>query len=274
MFRILTVFFMWVLASLPLRAEVSQDVQDLADALALPEIIDVMRTEGIKYGNDLADEMFPARAGDTWNDLVVAIYDHQRMDDVIMNGFADAYGDGDTSSAIKFFESDLGRRIVRLEISARRALMDEAIEDASQEHVDRMVADHDPRLELLEEFITVNSLLDSNVVGALNSNFAFFSGLNEGGAFPAPMSEQEMLADVWQQEEEIRSETKDWLYLFLAMAYQPLNDDELNAYIDLSRSPEGQLFNQALFVGFDLMFNEISHALGLAAAQMMQGMDL
>jgi len=137
-----------------------------------------------------------------------------------------------------------------------------------------MRVDNDPRIGQLAEFIAANDLLESNVVGALNANFAFYLGLSDGGAFPNPLSQDQMLSEVWSQEGVIREDIEEWLFSFLSLAYQPLSDADLQAYIDISNTPEGQAMNQALFVAFDGIFDEISRELGLAVAQVMAGQDL
>ena len=274
MFRFPIIFSVCVLAALPLRAEVPQAIQELVQALAIPEIIQVMRQEGLDFGDELADDMFPGRGGDEWRALLDNIYDAERMREVTVDGFARALEGADTESLTAFFLSPLGQQIIALEISARRALLDEEVDEANKAHVVELIKARDPRIDLIRDFIEVNRLLEYNVVGALNSNFAFMTGLAEGGAFPDTRTERQMLSDVWDQEDAIRVDTAEWLYAFLTMAYSPLSDEELIAYTDLSRSPEGQALNTALFAGFDEMFERISRALGLAAAQMMVGEDL
>ena len=274
MLRLTVVIATWLLVALPLRAEIPQAVQDLARVMAIPEIIQVMREEGLEFGDELADDMFPGRGGDEWRAMLDSIYDAERMRKVTMEGFAVALEGVDITLLTAFFSSPLGRQVIALEISARRAILDEEIDEANKAHVVELIKAEDPRIDLISEFIEVNDLLESNIVGALNSNFAFMTGLVDGGAYPQTRTEQQMLSDVWDQEESIRVNTAEWLYSFLSMAYSPLSDDELNAYIDISRTPEGQALNAALFAGFDEMFEEISRALGLATAQMMAGEDL
>ena len=108
----------------------------------------------------------------------------------------------------------------------------------------------------------------------LNSNVAFYRGMSEGGAFPATLTEQEMLRDVWGQEADIREETETWLYSYLALAYEPLAPEDLDAYIAFSRTEAGGVLNRALFTAFDGMFAEISFALGRGAAQFIGGQEL
>jgi hypothetical protein len=173
---------------------------------------------------------------------------------------------------VAFFDSAEGRRIVELEVSARRAMMEDAVEDAARADYLQRVGEGDDRLALVEQFVDANDLIEANVVGALNSNYMFYRGLVEGGALE--MSEAEMLDDVWSQEDETRGDTREWLYGFLLLAYGPLEDATLEAYVALSVTPEGRAMNRALFAGFDRMYAEISYALGLAIAREMQSEEL
>ena len=111
-------------------------------------------------------------------------------------------------------------------------------------------------------------------MGALSANLAFYQGMAEGGAFGGEMTEDQMLADVWGQEAEVRQQVADWLFPYLALAYGPLSDDELEAYIAYSESPAGQQLNTALFASFDGVFSPVSRALGLAVARELQGQDI
>jgi len=264
---------LWVSLMLPTQAATPAQVDELSRLIGLPEIIDVMREEGLKYGNDIATDMFPNRAGG-WPAQVDRIYDGEWMATVISQQMQSDLKDTDVTPLIDYFSTPLGSQIITLEVSARVALMDQSVEDATMARVEQMVDDNEPRLLLIDRYIEANDLLESNIVGSLNSNFAFFAALADGGGLPGALTQDEMLRDVWSQEPEIRTETQDWLYAFLTLAYQPLTDAELETYIALSETPAGQDMNRALFTSFDLMFEQISAALGGAAAEMMAGEDL
>ncbi|MBV1902089.1 MAG: DUF2059 domain-containing protein [Marinosulfonomonas sp.] len=274
MLRFLSTMLIWLLLALPLRAGSAQEAWKLADALLWSDIIQMLRQEGISTGLELPETMFPGRTAPNWKQTLTEIYDEEWMTETSRAAFADALEDVDLVPALAFFQSDLGRRITALELSARLALLDSGVEDASKERLEQMRADNDPRVGLLANFIAANDLLDSNVVGALNSNFAFYTGLSDGGAFPSPLSQDQMLSEVWSQESTIRDDVEEWLFSFLSLAYQPLSDADLQAYIDISKTPNGQALNNALFVAFDGMFEQISRALGLAVAQVMVAQDL
>ncbi len=254
------------------RASLQQDA--LIRALDLDSIIEIMRVEGVDYAVSLEDELFPGKGGAAWRAQVDLIYSPENMWQGFGPRFDKALAGQDMQPVLDFFTSDLGQKIVGLEISARRALLDNSVEEMARDKLMQMREDNSPRLELLRDFIETNDLIELNVVGALNSNFAFYKGLEQGGAFPEDMTEEQMLRDVWAQEEDIRAETTDWLFSYLAMAYQPLSDDELRIYIAFSHTPEGAVMNNALFKAFDGMFDDISLALGLAAAEQIKGQDL
>lgn len=273
--RFVQTLFLLVLMALPLRVQAS-DVAALGVALRLDEVVSVIEAEGISYGKDLEADLFGGPVGARWQAMVGMIYDpatmRRRLDSALE---AELAGRPDHINAmIAFFGSELGQRILSLEVSARRALLDETVEEASRIRVEDMMAEEAPRLAALRRFIDVNDLIESNVAGALNSNYAFYRGLADGGAFDDQMTDADIVSDVWGQEAEVRQETEDWLYPYLALAYQPLSDEDMAAYIAFSETDAGQVLNAALFAAFDQVFSAISRDLGLAAAQFIIGHDI
>ena len=270
------------LALTPLRAETvagtpnAVTATDLSRILQIPGIIAVMRREGLEYGRSLEDEMFAGRGGDGWNATVALVYDEPTMLRRFNAAFAAALADdpGTMTAVAAWFDTPLGQRILTLEIEARQALMDKAVEEAARVHADQMTADGDPRMAALRAFATANDLIEANVQGALNANLGFYQGMSQAGAFGDDMTEDQMLSDVWAQEPDIRTETEDWLYPFLALAYGPLSDADLAGYTAFSATPAGAKMNSALFAAFDAVFVQISRDLGRAVARQMTGDDI
>lgn len=264
------------LCALPLRAA-GADPAALLTTLRIPEMIAVMQDEGIAYGDELEEQLFPGAGGARWDEAVARVYDEPALLERFQSAFAARLAaDPQAMDQIAgFFGTDRGQQILILEIEARRALLDEAVEEAAAVSVDDMRARDDPRLALLERFATANDLIEQNVSGALNANFAFYQGMSDGGAFDgAKMTEADMLAEVWAQEPDIRAETESWLYPFLALAYKPLSDADVEAYLAFSESEAGRAMNAAMFAAFDEVFREISRDLGRAAAEMLSGQDI
>lgn len=270
-FRLTSAAVFAVSLALPVQAE---PVDDLLSALQLESVLEIMREEGLDYAEELEAELFPAAGGANWQESVARLYALPVMMESFSNRFAAEMPQTDIAPALAFFESEEGQRIIGLEISARIAQMDDSIEEASRDTLATMEAQGDPRLALLEEFSEANDLIEANVVGSLNANYAFYTGLVDGGAFAFDLTEDQILADVWQQEPDIRADTRDWLFSYLALAYQPLSDEEVQSYIDFSQTEAGQSLNRALFAGFDTMLVDISRGLGLAAARFMGGQDI
>ena len=256
------------------QAAVGQ-IAALSDVLRIDDVLEVMREEGIAYGAEMEDEMFPGQGGPGWRAMVAVIYDPGTMRGRFDTALEAALlGSAEIEEIMAFFGSDLGQRVLMLEIEARRALLDGAAEEAAKLAYADMAAEGGTRVAALEAFVAANDLIESNVMGAMNASLAFYQGLAEVGAFAEAMPEDQMLAEVWATEPDVRAETVDWLYPYLALAYKPLSDAELRAYQAFSETSAGQAVNAALFAAFDAVFVGVSRDLGRAAARQMQGQEL
>lgn len=247
---------------------------DTYAVMRIPELLEVLRDEGQAYGRDLAGQMFDDPDHPGWDATVAAIYDPARMSGLFRGAFDRAL-DGDEevrAATAAFFGAEPGRAILGLEIEARRALLDDAVREAAALAYADLEERRDPRVVLLQEFAAVNDLVETNVAGTMNANMAFLKAMAAAGG--APRDEGEMLAEVWGQEDQVRADTEAWLFPFLALAYQPLSDAELKAYVAFSASPEGQRLNRALFAGFDAVFEAVSADLGRAAGLELRGRDI
>lgn len=255
-------------------AQAGRDVDGLIAALDLPGVLAVMRQEGLAYAEDLEAEMLGGRSGAGWQAAVEEIYDTARLEATVRPVFAEALAGHDVAAMTGFFEAQPGRRIVELEIGAREAFLEEAVEEAAKLRVAEMEAEQDPRLRQVDAFIAAGDLIEANVAGGLNTSLAFWRGLSDGGFPSRDMPEEDMLAQVWSQEPEIRAETTEWLRAYLSLAYEPLSDADLDAYIAFTRTPAGQALNRALFAAFDRMFADVSYRLGREAARGLAGQEL
>ncbi|SIS93665.1 hypothetical protein SAMN05421759_1074 [Roseivivax lentus] len=260
-------------ACLPIGGAAAQtaDVDALIALLRIDDTVAIMRAEGQRYADDLAQDMFGG-ANASWQDTVDAIYDPSMMTASVSDTFRASIDPDAVGPLLEFFGSDLGREVVALEIGAREALLDEGVEEAARAEYRELTGTGDSKLQLIERFIETNDLIEQNVTGALNASYAFYSGLADGGALE--MSEAEMLDDIWSQEEATRTDTEEWVWGYLMMAYGPLSEEALERYVTLSESEPGEALNKALFAGFNRMYDEISYAMGLGAAAEMAGTDL
>jgi len=246
----------------------------LFDALGLPEMIEIMHDEGVSYGLELGRNWFPDGNALSWPDTVAKIYDPSVMLEVVKAYFAGALVGDDVPAMIAFFKSDVGQKFVALEVSARRAMLDDAVETAAKDKALIAQADKSARFDLIAEFVATNDLIETNVVSTLNTNFAFYSGLVKGGAIDESMTETQILADISNQEPEIRTNTTEWINAYLLLAYDPATDDEIRDYIAFSKTDAGVQINDALLAAFNEYFKTVSNNLGFEASRAMISAEL
>jgi hypothetical protein len=244
----------------------------LVDVLRLPEAAQILSNEGLGYAQTLNDEMLNGQGGAGWQVQVGAIYDATRMVEIVRAALEAELEGTALEQAIAFYGSDLGDKIVSLENSARTAIQNPDIEEAARARYSTLNGRDDPRFAQVSRYIASGDMLNQNVTSALNSNVQFLRGLVDGGAMK--MSEDEILSDVSNGLEATREDTTSWLYGFRLLAYHPLTDAELEAYIAFSQTSAGQALNRALFNGFGTAYEDISYALGRAVALNMTAQEL
>lgn len=273
-FRVFLICLMTVVPMAPQMASAASpgELDRLSAALRVSDLMEILSEEGRVQSGDLQADMFPGRATGAWSATSAAIYDVEDMRGVFRTRLDAELADTDIAPMLEYLESEEGTRIVQLEVDARRALMDESIEEAASDAFRDLQRDDEARVALLEAFVDANNLIDLNVSGALNSNLSFYSGLAAGGGFDLP--QDEILADVWESADAIREDTSEWMFGYLTLAYGPLEDQVLENYVSLSETPSGRALNRALFAAFDELFRGISFDLGKAASRFTQGDDI
>lgn len=267
----------------PLAAETASDqplgattVDQVGQVMQLDALFAVLREEGLAYGDSLQADMFPSGGGAEWRQAVSKIYDPAQLRGRFDAAMQTALGDDPAalSEITAFFGSDLGRRIVGLEIEARRAFLETAAEEAARVAADDAAAARDPKVALIRRMIEAADLLEMNVAGSMTGNLAFMTGMAGTGAYGRSMPPDQILSDVWAQEDQVRADTSTWLYAYLGLAYAPLSEAELETYVAFWESPAGKRLNAALFTAFDEVFRPVSLDLGRAAGRAMQGSDI
>jgi len=250
----------------------SADQSDLAKALRIGEVIEVLRDEGLTYGAVLDIDMLDGQGGAYWAAQVARVYATDRMQDIVQTALLNGMNDDQINRSVEFFGSPRGKRILSLEVSARRAMVNPEVEQMAFDVYAATKDNDSARLRLITRLVEVNDLIERNVAGTLNSNYYFLRGLTEGGS--SGQSEAEITSETWSQEDDIRTDTREWVYGFMLLAYDPLSDADLEAYITYSATPAGLALNAALFDGFDAMYLAISRDLGRLVAQAMHSSDL
>ncbi len=247
----------------------SEKVDRLMDAIRLEQVIDILRSEGREQAKELNETLLGNSGGSYFSAQLDIIYDAEWMHDQISDVFQESLTEGQLDRAIVFYESDLGQTLVSLENSAREAIGDETILEMAKDSF--LTGNHDVSLyRLIDEYIEVNDLIAKNVHSAISADFQFFRGLNEDvGA-----DDQEILAQLLTEKDAITQDTETWLYSFLLMAYQPLEDGQMRENIAFSRTETGRAVNKAFFDSFDQMYDDIYYRLGQAVSHALTASEL
>jgi hypothetical protein len=259
-----------LLSVAPALADARMNV--LVDVLKLREAAQILSGEGLMYADTLNQDMLNGQGGAGWQQQVQAIYDPIRMVEGVRAELEGAFTDDMLEETIAFFGSSLGTKIINLENSARVAIQDADVENAARGRYTELSASGSERVDAVERYVATGDMLNRNVASALNSNVQFLRGLADGKAIE--MSESEILSDVSNDMDATRDDTETWLFGFLLMAYHPLEDAELEAYIAFSDTGAGHALNNALFAGFGAMYEDISYTLGRTVALNMMAEEL
>lgn len=249
----------------------------LWNTMDLESLMPILRDEAVAEAEDMQAELFKRGGTGGWLDQVARIHDPDRLESLFREGLEDARENADRGrieDALTFYRSDLGRRLVGLENSARRTMLDADAEAAAREALSAAAARDDPRVARIRRLIDEAQLIGPNVAGGMNAAMAFSEGFAEGEGFDMPMNAERMLRDTWRQEEEIRAQTTEWMESYLLLAYSPLSDADLDRYIVFAGSAGGKALSGLMFAGFDAVFRKTSYELGLAAAGQMRGRQL
>ena len=247
------------------EADPAAMLEAVMDAAQIGSLMNVVATEGARHGMTLERSLFAGQGGEAWAREVSAIQAPERLLPFVGASLREELTVTELSEVEDFLAGELGRRLVAREVETRRDMLDGRIEEAAR--AASISARDTDRAALIDEIIERLDLVDANVSGGLNANYAFYRGLGDGGAIAERMTERDMLRNVWAQEGQVREATSSWLRGYLTRAYAPFTEDELGLYIDFAESRAGRRYLAAVLSGFGRVFEATSYDLGIAAAR-------
>jgi len=242
-------------------------VEEVLRAAQVEAVMQVVATEGARHGLRLEGSLFPGRGGGAWATAVSVIQSPERLLSLIDDTLRQELSPQDVIAVTAFLDGDLGARIIASEVEARRHMLDGTIEADAKTASEMLLAEGTARAMLIDEMMSRLDLVETNVSGGLNANFAFYKGLGDGGALSRRLTESEMIAMVWQQESAVREATQSWLRGYLTLAYTPFSEEELRRYIAFAETDAGRRYTAAMFTGYGRVFETTSYDLGRAAAR-------
>ena len=253
-------------------ALIAQPSEQLYQLLHLDELVDIVSEEGLADANATADAYLQGVTRGGFGASIAKIYDKNSLTSRVKAMFAKALPARSADRIIALSHTHLGREVRQREESSRRAITDPSIEDYVIELVLEAEARGKRRPQLLRSAIKEMDWVKQNLAGAFEARFAFLEAvsqveglqLDQGQIFTLMQSDQEALS----------KEIEEWLLGYMHMAYSPLSDDELTAYLAFQTSPEGMDLNAALFDTFNKLTTENAQKLGQFTASALSAQDL
>ena len=195
------------------QAASEAQLRALTDALQMDQMLAVMQTEAIANADEITPDLFGVPDLPAWDRAVAALFDPAKaragFDAALLTAAGQVDG-ADVQAAIDFFSSPLGAGLIDLELSARKAMIDNDVEAAAKENWQELRDNPLPastkRVTLIRDIMAANDLIETNVASALNGNLAFYQGLAEAGAYGAGATSEDMIREVWGQEAQMRAD--------------------------------------------------------------------
>ncbi|WP_299280790.1 DUF2059 domain-containing protein [uncultured Tateyamaria sp.] len=237
------------------------DVDRLIEAMGVPALIAAFSEDGIEAGGAINDTMLQGQGGTVWVETVRKLYDPARLLAELQDAMAATLDESTTAQALLFFESDIGTKIIDLEVQARQAMQNPDVEAAAR----AAGAEAGP---VVTQFLDLRDLVTRNTDAAVMAQTAFFAGIAETSLNnTAP-------PDVEAQRPAIMEDTSAWLYGYYALIQSPMTEDEIETYAGFWATDVGQALDNALFDAFAQSYATLSYGLGQAAGALMPENEL
>lgn len=237
---------LWAGASMALA---DPDIDRLVDAMGMPELIRAFSAEGIETSRTLNAEFLNGQGGSVWAETVDRLYDPERIESAVRIGLAENLDPEVARAALVFFESDLGQRIVALEVAGRHAMLDPEVAEMAKAAGAQAGPD-------VTAFLELRNLVERNTDAGVSAQGAFFDGLAQATrATTPPPDAEEMRAS-------IATEAEAWLRGYYAMTQSALSAEEIATYSDFFGTEVGAAVDDAVFDAFSDSYTTLSFALG------------
>ena len=233
----------------------------LYEALHLGKVVKILRDESVKDALG-SGKLYLGQDYDfaSFEKAVEKVFNLEMMDSFMRNGLKQKLPREKAKVAYRFFSQDLGARVALLETSARSAISYEEVEVAAIQMAKEAKSENTARYSMLEKNLKALELVELNMKGAFSAQYAFLKNLST--LDDMPLNNDDIVALLLENEEEMRREIVDWLMGFTHMAYTPLTDEELKSYLGFLSSSDGKVLNETLFYIFNDLSIQTSGELG------------
>ncbi len=199
-------------------------------------------------------------------------FDVHSLVERVRSGLGESLSDADLKSILVWLESDIGRRVTRLEAAAN---------DPDRQHeIAQFAAGLDsnpppaPRLRWIQALDEAARISESTVEATLGVQLAVATAV--AASLPADQRPPvQMLAELLDASRpSLAPLLQNQIWVLLLFTYQSLSDSEMLEYLAFCQSPVGRRYNQALFNGLEGAMIESAFRFGEVLTRMLrQGPD-
>ncbi|MEO0668177.1 MAG: DUF2059 domain-containing protein [Pseudomonadota bacterium] len=246
------------LSALGAQADSASD--QLFNAMGIPGLIAAFAEDGRETIGDINSGFLGGQGGDVFTETAQRLYDPARMEAELRASFRQLVDPADARQAVVFFDSAQGQRIVALEVQARQAMVDDALEDAAK------AASTDAGDDVLR-LISVRDLVEVNTDIAMAARTAFYDGfLAAAPSTDAP--------DIEGQRGTVAEDTRTWITGYYMLVASAMEDDDLDTYTAFWETDVAQRVDAALSDAFEQSYVSLSYGMGQIVGRLMPQNDL
>ena len=263
--KIITQIFLIFFLTLPVQALEKTEVNRLVQVLNLKDLFQELQNEGVTAGIEMLKE--EGQQSQEWVSKLNEIYSSDSMQEFFRNELLKLNIFKDVKSAIDFYETTFGKKLIKNELTTRRILKSELGKAEAKKIFNQLKYFKPNRLKVYQKIIGENHYIEDNVSSSMNSNLAFYQGYSL--SLPSDkqrLLEAEIISKIWTNEIETRERMTEWVMSFTSYNYKDLTSSELNNLLDFSKSLPSKRLNNTINYILDKAFEDQSYRLGQAFA--------
>ncbi|GEM_PF-2986971 len=207
------------------------DLVEFTDSLADVQsgVIDMVRNGQIEAGSDYALR---------WEAAAQSHFDQTVILDATVEQLGMAVTNAELDALIAIYSTEFAIRISKLELQVQLETKTEQRLAEGAEIAKSLGQSNPARLESYMRMLDIIGAVDAGVSTIMNMQHSFLTGASASGLTDIPLSQEQILAFIGAQTEEIRALVSDHVIATTAFTYRSLSDRDMVAYVDLLSTPD------------------------------------
>lgn len=230
MLRLLLVLVL-VLATVPARATERDAARALLDLLGFDAFLDAAETR--KETVPRAVRGAHPQIAKHWQDAARQHLDYLAIFDLAAREVSASMTDAEIAELLAVYGSPFARRVTALEDQTHLANQDAEATARGRALFAQIVRTDPDRMRILQRFLDASGIVEASLERRMNSHFALFSAMMAADPLSAVLSDAEIWDRIEARAPRLRFEIIENSYVFAAIAYEPLSNEELVRFVEI-----------------------------------------